>query len=701
MKDSFIYILIFLGFLSFETTISGQIIQPEYEQKKPSVAVIARSMGDSILIRWAPDDPVLWHMGNKYGYRLIRTKVSDDKNLLWGEQRITIILGDSIRPYKINEIEPYAEIDRYSAIVGQAIYGEDFEVTASFEKNPAEALDQSRDLMNRFSFALFSADQSLNAARIHGLWFTDKNIENKATYLYSVFPLTPKGGIDFDTAFVAIAVNDTAQLPQPYDLNVTFGDKYAELSWNREYLQRYYTSYIVERSDDNGSTFKRTSESPFLNIVENDHEGENIYKVDSLPENNKLYLFRIKGISPFGEIGPPSETVSGMGVDKSDFLNPIITHNEISEDVAIIEWEMPEESVDDISGFEISKSSDSEGPFDILTPDNLDKNRRNYTDPNPLKTGFYRVASVDKKGEKHYSFPAMVLMPDSIAPPTPLNFSGNADSAGIVTFSWDACNDTDLAGYRIYRSNYSSDGYVKVNTDIIRSTSFRDTLSLRTLSRKVFYKLSAIDNHFNESDFTNVLFINRPDTIHPAAPCFSKYAVSDNGIMLGWHRSPSTDVETHILYRQKAGDIRWDKIIAITDTSRFYFDTTDTEPVVYTYRIIARDSSGLDSEPSKTISLRAIGDEMKLQIPDIKAIRESDGKAIRLILTGPVNSNHKIAIYRSIDVGLPVLYRTVSGTEKSFTDINVNIGTNYTYMLQIITSEGKRSKPGPPITIGL
>lgn len=701
MKGLLVHIITCLLFLLFEINVLGQIAQPEYDQKKPSVKAIARSFGDSILIRWAPDDPVLWQFGNKYGYRIVRTMVSDDNKLLWGNQRTTIIVANSVRPYPIQKIEPLAELDRYSAIVGQAIHGEDFEVSASFEKNPAAVLDRNKELQNRFSFALFSADQSVLAAKVHGLWYTDTEIDSKSTYLYSVFPLIPQGVFEFDTAFVVIAVKDTASLPVPYDLTASFGNKYVELSWNREYMQRYYTSYIVERSEDNGSTYKKTSESPFLNIVENERESEYIYKVDSLPENNKLYLYRVRGISPFGEIGPPSEPVAGMGISDPGFLNPIITRNETRGPFAIIEWEIPDESLEHITGFEISKSFGSEGPFDIITPENLDKNSRTYTDHFPFKTGFYRVASVDRKGEKHYSFPAMVLMPDSIAPATPSNFAGRVDPKGIVTLSWDACSETDLAGYRLYRSNYRSEGYVKINTEPVRLTTFTDTLSLRVLSRSVYYKLSAIDNHFNESELTDALIIARPDTIAPAAPGFSKYSVTGKGIVLWWQRSPSEDVESHTLYRQKEDESEWKKIITITDTTRFYIDTTEIEPVVYTYRIVARDSSGLESEPSKTISLKAIGSQLKQQITGIRAIRESDGKAIQLQWNKQINPNCKIAIYRSVNDGPTVLYRTVSGTEKSFKDTNVNIGTTYTYMLQIISGEGKRSAPCNPITIGL
>jgi fibronectin type 3 domain-containing protein len=693
------------GTLLFSCTglLNAQVKQPEYTEKKPSVAVIARSKGDSVMIRWAPDDPLLWKAANKYGYRVVRIKVAENDKLLFGANRTIVVIADSIRPYPIAKIEPLIETDKYAAIVGQAIYGEDFEVSASFDKNPSAVFNKARELEDRFSFALFAADQSSLAARVHGLWFTDRNVNINDKYLYTVYPLLPIGIMEFDTAYTVIAVNDTVQLPKPYDFKASFGDKYVELSWNREYLQRFYTSYIVERSDDNGITYAPTTESPFLNISEKaDEQAEYFYRVDSLPENNIKYFYRIRGISPFGEKGPPSDVLSGVGIGKSDFINPIITKNEITGGTsAYLEWEIMENFSADVYGFEVAKSQNADGPYISVTPAILDKQIRSYSDPVPYKSGYYRVAAFDKSGEKHYSFPAMVLLPDSLPPAMPANIKGTVDSLGIVTLSWNANTEDDLAGYRIFRSNYADDGYVKINNEQIIATSFNDTLSLRVLSKNVYYKLAAIDKHYNESELTNALTIIRPDTIPPAPPVFRNYMVTDSSIVVYWNNSPSEDVKDHLLFRRKAGETAWKRINPVNDTTEWYNDKDVVNQTVYQYIIIAADKTGLESKPGNPIEIRATGAQnVTATIKKLNARANLIGKTI-LITWEPAQTQRiaKYALYRAVDNEPIILYRTLDSNQRSFSDDNVNISHNYHYRIQAITSDGIRSVLSPEAVV--
>jgi fibronectin type 3 domain-containing protein len=701
MRKAGILILSIVLLYSFQ--LKAQIKQPEYKIKKPSVFVMARSKGDSVLLRWAPDDPLLWKIANQYGYRVIRIKVAENDRLLFGTQRVTIIVADSVRPYPLEKIEPLIEIDQYAAVVGQAIYGEDFEVSASFDKNPADLLNKARELEDRFSFALFSADQSALAARVHGLAFTDKHVDIDDKYLYSVYPLIPEGIIEFDTAFTVLGVKDTASLPKPYDLKATFSDKYVELSWNREYLQKFYTSYIVERSDDDGHSYNKTSNTPFLNITENpDKQANNFYRVDSLPQNNKTYFFRIRGISPFGETGPPSEAVSGVGVDKTEFINPVITNHNIINNTAVkIEWEILEDLASDVYGFEVERAQKSDGNYTLLHAGTLDKNVRSFIDPMALKSGFYRVASIDKSGGRHYSFPAMVLLPDSVPPGTPVNFKGEVDSSGIVTLTWDANTEEDLAGYRVYRSNYADDGFLKMNNEQIKDLKFQDTLSLRVLTKNVYYKLAAIDNHFNESQLTSPLVITRPDTILPAPPSFRNYAVTDSGIIIYWAKSPSEDIKDHLLFRRKSGEEQWQRINPVNDTSTQYTDTDIINQVVYQYVIIAVDQSGLESEPLNVIDIRASGTpgQLSLQI-EVRAIAAINGKSIAVSWS----ANHasgivKYALFRAVDDEAIFMYSTLESNQKSFSDENVKIGHVYHYRIQAITSYGVRSMLSPEAVV--
>lgn len=698
MKKLLTFCIIALLAFSWKAA-KAQVKQPEYpETTSSSVSVIVRSKGDSVLIRWAPGDPLLWKIANKYGYRVIRTTVAMDDILLFGDNRKTIIVADSVLPYPLDKIEPLVDRDQYTAVVAQAIYGEDFEMETSFESGPAEKLSQARELENRYSFALFSADQSPLAAQVHGLWFTDRNVNIHEKYLYEVVPLIPSGIIEFDTAYTVIAVNDTAPLPKPYNFTAVWGDKNVELSWNKEYMQLYYSSYIIERSDDNGITYIRTNETPYINLSPTETESaENYYRVDSLPQNNVPYLFRIRGISPFGEIGPPSDIAAGMGMSKSDFLNPIIVKNEVQNNtVAYLEWEVMEEFAADIVSFEVQKSEKSEGPFATVNKDTLSRETRNYTDYKPFNVGYYRIGSIDKYGDKHYSFPAMVLMPDSIPPAMPVDFSGKADSTGVVTFTWKPNQEEDLAGYRIYWSNYPDDGFMKINTNQITENQFFDTLSLRVLTKKVYYKLAAIDNHYNESMLTAALVIERPDTIPPAPPVFNDYYVTDTSIVITWNNSPSNDVTDHALYRCKSSENLWSRLNPEGDTTGVYVDVNLSPKTIYRYILVTKDESGLESKPENVLEIRSSGNNRTPEILiELKAQSDISGKKIVINWLVKNDGIKTFALYRAVDEGPLVLYNTVESSTKTIEDSHVMMGHTYRYQIQAVLSNGSRSKLSP------
>lgn len=695
MSRSIRYSVFILFVLTWCVVLQAQMQQPEYPVKKASVAVIARSKGDSVWIRWAPNDPLLWQAGNKYGYRVERITVARDEKLLFGSNRVITMVADSVKPFTIAQIEPFIEQDQYAAIVGQAIYGDDFEVSASFEENPAAALQKAKELEDRFSFALLSADQSPLAARVHGLWFTDTRVSMNEKYLYRVYPLIAPGVMEFDTAYTVIAVNDTASLPQPYDFHGSFGDRFVELVWNREYLQGFYTSYVVERSDDGGKSYQLTAETPYVQLNrETDIETEYMYRVDSLPMNGREYSFRIRGISPFGEYGPPSDIVTGMGVGKTEFINPMITGHELLNETAVkLKWEVMEEYAPEIHGFDVSRAVTSEGPYTSLTPEPIPNSQYSFIDPLPLKSGFYRVAAIDQAGEKHYSFPAMVLLPDSLPPATPVQFTGTVDSAGIVALSWAPNTDNDLAGYRIYRSNYANEGFMQVNNEQITATSFQDTLSLRVLTKKVYYKVAAFDKHYNESELSEALIIERPDTIAPAPPSFYNYAVTDTSVVLFWHNSPSDDVTDHIIYRRKEGEEAWTRVNPHGDTTGYFNDLNVAVRTVYQYIVMAADQSGLESEPGQALTIRASGNPRAMAIItkiDARADRQQNSIHIAWETAKGVDIA-RFALYRTVNNSAPVLYKTLAGTASSATDTGVKPGTSYGYSVMPYLQNGSKS----------
>ena len=68
---------------------------------------------------------------------------------------------------------------------------------------------------------------------------------------------------------------------------------------------------------------------------------------------------------------------------------------------------------------------------------------------------------------------------------------------GLVNLNWTANTEPDLAGYNLYRSTTMGGPYNKVNTPVIKGTTYTDTG--RTNGTPYYYILRAVDNSSNES----------------------------------------------------------------------------------------------------------------------------------------------------------------------------------------------------------
>lgn len=97
-----------------------------------------------------------------------------------------------------------------------------------------------------------------------------------------------------------------------------------------------------------------------------------------------------------------------------------------------------------------------------------------------------------------------VLTTDDIAPDAPQNLSVTVNMGTEVLLNWDEVAAEDLAGYHIYRSNYSS--IYPITRYLIGSTaatSFTDTTVVS--GRSYYYLVAAVDIHDNISEASEIL----------------------------------------------------------------------------------------------------------------------------------------------------------------------------------------------------
>ena len=663
-----------------------------FAQEEAKIRAIARPYPDSISVRWAPDNAVAWHFLNEYGYRVLRYTMMRDGKVL-EEPDSVAVSNELFKPEPLSKWEPYSETSDYVPIAAQAIYGESFELDHGIAGSDiAQVINKSRELESRFSFALLAADFSPLTARLSGLMFTDKNIRKNEKYLYIILPMVPKEKMVIDTGYVYVGVDDYKPLPQPLDVRGDFNDQSALISWNHQLFQDIFIAYNVERSNDGGKTFSPISDKPMLNTTQGIYETpERMFYIDSLPQNNKEYLYRIRGITSFGEVSPPSDTIAGIAYLRLP-VNPSISSTKVFDNKFVtIEWEFPDSLNSRIAGFEILRAIDDKGPYDTINREIIPATDRKYADQPPYSYNYYKIAAKDHYGHSYLSYPYMVQIIDSIPPAKPVGMEGIVDTTGVVQLTWNHNTEKDLLGYRVFRSNFKNSEFSQITVEPIIDSLFIDTINIKTLTRKMYYKIQAVDQHYNPSEFSDIFELTRPDIIPPVSPVFNAYKNNEQGITLDWFNSSSIDVAKHVLYRKSEQEQNW-KVIGIfypQDSVQSFTDTATVEGKMYEYTILAVDEAGLESKPAKPVKIKQFENKNKPVVSKISYDIDRTEKYIRLKWKYDEPGIKKFLVYRGNSVEELALF--ASSDRYEFTDTKLAINNTYYYVIKAVFANGLES----------
>ncbi len=673
--------------IKFIILFNTTFVVPSYTQDiKPAIKILGKAGYQAIKLRWAPTTASSWKRLNEYGYTIERVTISRKNKLLPVPEK-TIITPLPIKPSPLSDWELIVDQNDYAAIAAQSLYGETFELTENYSSDIVQIINKSKELDQRFSFALFAADQSFSVAELSGLAFVDHSAVKTEKYLYRVISAVPQEIESIEKGFVYIGLSDYEELPTIYDLQANFGNKAVVLSWERENFDGIYNSFIVEKSTDGGNTYLPITNLPIVNTTKDEkNDSRRAFKIDSLEENGKEYYYRVKGINAFGEVSPPSDSIFGSGFIPIS-STPNLIDWQTNNTTVDLTWEF--KGVAPIDGFRIDRSPKEAGPFQTIKE--LGSKERKYNDPTPLPTNYYRITAFNNNS-KSSSFPVLVQLEDSIPPLSPVGLVGIIDTLGIVQLQWVANNEPDLFGYRIYRSNFKNAEFGQVTNEAITHNTWQDSLSINTLTSSVYYKVTAVDIRFNESLVSETLKLKKPDIIPPVPPVFSTISSVTNGIKLAYKNSSSTDVEKYHIYRKPFKEVSWLKIAEKSSTgSSKWVDSTAQVNTLYQYTMLAIDSSGNESKPASLVSSSFIRTITKEAPHHLQA--RVDRAEKNITLTWKFNGEAmQFKVYRKKGEANLTLYRTLDGKSRGFTDNNLSINSEYQYGVQAVLQNGLYSK---------
>lgn len=686
--------IFFLSILTLLLSTSGfsQIdsLPPATEPSNDSLqlAVLGKHYGDSIVLRWAPSRIDGWITSMNNGFKIHRLQLDENYEAVGDWDTLVTPL---IKPFSVDQFKD--EIaknpnDDFLAAAAESLYGFQLEHGENIgNKNVFDLADEYND---RYSICLVSADLSRKGAEGLGWRFADSKIVRGGKYLYRVFvPGNDSLSIQMD-ASILVEI-DSFELSSPRIDEVLEKERQVDLKLPREENDQYFTAYYIERSSDNGDSWSRLTDVPFVQPLTDHKIGNREYIIyrDTGLVNYTPYLYRVIGLNAFGEVSPPSAAVKGMGRDRTPPRIPDRVMAKMNEDLQMeIQWEYDEDP-DDLSGFIIARS---QRPFDPQSPiheGELNASQRSFVDENPnsIANNFYTIYVLDTAKNVSYTQATYGNYVDSIPPAPPTDLSYEIDSMGRTTIKWSLGKEEDLLGYHVYFANSKRHILANVSNVVLQDTIFRDTFDLQSLTETGYYRITALDFNYNVSGFSEWLEIVKPDIVPPSSPIITSHQSLENGILINFVESSSRDVEEYILQRQ-IGD-KWEVVNSVNfrNSNGSIVDTSQLRMgALYRYRVRAIDDAGNMSRLSYNYTARSKLAAVVGEIESFDLMADATMATINWKYIG--RDSDVVKLYRSTD-GRPFqLIRSFNASDRKGKDFTIRNRENLEYRIVLSTKDG-------------
>ncbi|MBL7939652.1 MAG: hypothetical protein JNL43_09855 [Flavobacteriales bacterium] len=648
--------------------------------------VIAHNTNDSIVLRWAPSNIRAWEGVKRFGVKVERTTMLQGSSTRPTE----LISPDTLKAWALEQFKAGFPRDHaYAPAVVQALYGKTFGQPAG-EADLRKSIDGAQEQQLRWTFCMLFADVDPATANALGLRWVDKDLQDDALYLYRVIALDPE---QRDTASIAVnrknGSDPISGAPRPTALD---RDGSVQLAWDAGTMGERFSAYWIERSPD-GERWGRVNKRPFIESNgPTDAPADVFHYIDTtIAANYVPYRYRIIGITPFGDLSEPSEVVTAMGRDRTGPPSPVMKEVKDEGGKLVVYWDQPAGAAD-LKGFRVEKSPEPQGVFLPLHGGLLPTAARSFTDTSTFLIGenHFRVVAVDTANNTSVSLTGYGSLIDSIAPSTPTALTGSIDTLGVVRLHWKVGPEQDLLGYRVFFANATDHEFTNRTGVPVGDTTFTDTIPLNTLTKRIHYRIAAVDRNFNHSDLGPILTLLKPDIVPPTAPVFAGQQVSDTTVTLRFVPSSSEDLAHHRLLRKLQGDTIWTELFIwpASDVRREITDGTVNGPAYFSYSIIAVDSAGNSTSAPGTADVRVHKHLRKAGPSGLRGFHDPLSKMVQLNWSAPSAQVKHYIIYRSKDGGTLVSLASVEGSRTGFEDMRLTGVGRYDYQLQAVYSDG-------------
>jgi len=513
-----------------------------------------------------------------------------------------------------------------------------------------------------------------------GQYFVDLNVKKEKLYMYTIEAYKGKKMVFQRSIFAHTFKGDKKR-----DFMWTRAKQSSdglELSWD---VSQEFNYYNVYRKKDGEKKFKKLNRDLLFISKDYSQKTRTLYVDKDMKEGDRATYY-VRRIDMFAKEGTPSSHFKGeIKVVKK--IKPSVVKNlfTTSTDSKIkIRWSKSS----NVLGYNIYRSTIYQGNFVKINKKPIKKEV--YFDKNFKvdKNYYYYVTAINMHGESKSSVTMLAYARDTTKPLKPTKLTAKVQ-AGLVSLKWEKVKDENLVGYRVYVSmDEDASQWSLINKDILKINSYEHNKS-KTLSRfPYYYRVSAVDETFNESYPSKIVKTKLPDVTAPDQPFIKKFKAYTTKITLEWNKIVVYDLNGYNIYR-KTGKKLTKLNQKLLKNSMFI----DAKPLkgANEYIVVAVDTSGNESVKtlSKTVHLKDI---TPVKIENFKLFKTKDGIKASFACRDKDYAGFKL--FRSS--GEIVEYFNVSNfvKSKSYTDNSISKNTKYFYMLKVYDKAGniKESK---------
>lgn len=682
------------------------------------INVLLRTYGDSIVLRWAPDDFISWKYLCKVGVDIIRHDVNDMRD----DTLIMRLLPSTLEEFR----DAYDETDSLAGMAMGALYNKEA-LHPDQTEAPAGELESLYEIYQEqqmtFGIGVLVSELRPDLANRLQMRFVDRNVKKGQRYDYHIIP----SEID-TTGHINIVVGSTGSIenvtykPQPFDVEVNdsiTSRTGLRLSWTR----RDYSAYEIERRVKGASQWTRLNKNPYMVLVPEQEEMDCFFFDSNLLP--ATYEYRIFAHDPFGELTEPSPLHTVVMPDLVGSRAPQLTwiniDRPVEDDPSAEVWadiHFAKDTLEtDLKGFDVLyyHEIDTVGQWTSLLDGRLlaPTDTMCRVDVTNVSSSQVTVAAVDTAGNYSYSIPQLMRVSDMRAPAAPTGLSAKTSlKDGTITLTWNKPEDDDINYYEVVFANDTTHTFLLLNDGKLRDTTYVDTVALDVNQKYIYYKVRAVDYATNTGEFSDLLAVIRPSAIPPTVAHLDSAFVDGNGVYMRWVAGNDAQMAYHHVYRRLVeSEDKWtlirrcdaDSVKQTGDIIELLDHPKENSYEEYAYAVESFNYSDVSSGLSLQFVTRFTGDPV-FSLP-IKLLGDYDARNKMTKLAweldkAPEGSDWYFCIWRKgpKDDRFKFLI-SADPDENSFTDYLLSEGETAEYYIQIQMEDGRESEQSNIVTI--